>query len=139
MINGKVEFALRDAEPEDLRQQLNTHMWCRSYPPKVQQPVRKTLMQLTVATREEGVWLVHPCFIGVSTWGQAEPAPPGWPASQHLSVTQSTRLEPCVEPLCGGGHIKIEDCRGAKDCIKRHARELSMLYVSFKEFDVVEA
>jgi len=44
-----------------------------------------------------------------------------------------------VEPLHSGGHIEIEDCRGAKDRIKRLARELSMLYVSFKKFDVVEA
>ena len=29
MITGKVDLALREAEPEVLRQRRNTHVWCR--------------------------------------------------------------------------------------------------------------
>ena len=54
-----------------------------------------------------------------------------WGYLKDVVCQSSTRLEPCVEPLYSGGHIEIEDCRGAKDCIKRFAGELSMLYVSF--------
>ena len=105
-----------------------TRMHGAGYPPKVQQPVRKTLMQLTVATREEGVWLVHPCFIGVSTWGQAEPAPPGWPASQHLSVTQVMPVS--LSCRCHVQAAFVEDSSKLATCLV-HQHVVHVLSASF--------
>ncbi|DBA67617.1 TPA: hypothetical protein ACH3X2_001356 [Trebouxia sp. C0005] len=51
---SKIELALREAEPEVLRQRLNTHIWCRGYPPKIQQLMWKKLMKLRVASRGGG-------------------------------------------------------------------------------------
>lgn len=45
---------------------------------------------------------------------------------------QAAGFQPCSELLCSCMHVKVEDCLGAQDCIKR-TRGVSNLYIALQE------